>query len=234
MEHVGLLELVGLFVIVIAFFHGWNHARKKHLDKMSTDEGKPQVYRTIPKGTLNPTSLGLVCQRAKKCDITGCDDGTEYRIIKCPSCIGISDDSLWIKPCQKCNNSRVVQQIANIPCKRCEGIGFLSYGSHFQVADADFSKEMNWDDSINACRSLGGGWRLPTEEEIRGMFVLHKQGKGGFTSDDYWYECGYQSELGHYKEFGGFHRELYVDKKFEKRVRAVFDSRWAKRTRTVE
>jgi len=46
---------------------------------------------------------------------------------------------------------------------------------------------MKWDDAMNACRSLGGGWRLPTKEELKGMYeFLHRKGKGNFQNAWYW------------------------------------------------
>ena len=47
---------------------------------------------------------------------------------------------------------------------------------------------MNWADGVIACEALGGGWHLPTQEEMQQVF-LQKDKIGRFASDDkpaYW------------------------------------------------
>jgi hypothetical protein len=144
----------------------------------------------IKKHNHFSTSLGLLCQSAKKCDNESCKNGKKYGDFTCKNCIGISDEVLWIKKCEKCNNSRLVKKTIG-KCQKCEGTGFLPYGSHIQVADTDFPEMMEWFDARNACSSLGNGWRLPTKNELCGMYILHKKGKGKFKKDkdyDYWSE----------------------------------------------
>ena len=132
------------------------------------------------------TSLGLVCQSAKDCDGAGCRGGKLYGSVTCQNCIGISNDALWRNPCPDCGKSRKVQKAVG-KCQKCQGVGRLSFGPRFQVADADFPKEMNWKDAMDACSSLGGGWRLPTIEELTGMYeLLHKKGKVNFQDYFYW------------------------------------------------
>ena len=63
----------------------------------------------------------------------------------------------------------------------------MSFGPRFQVADADFPEEMKWDNAMNACSSLGDGWRLPTKEELNGMYeFLHREGKCNFQNAWCW------------------------------------------------
>lgn len=130
------------------------------------------------------TSLGLVCQSVKDCDGARCEDGQIY--VTCQNCIGISNDALWRNPCPQCGRSRKVR-VVDGKCQKCQGSGKLPFGPRFQVADADFPELMNWYDAKAACRTLGGGWRLPTKEELTGMYeFLHRKGKGNFQDDSYW------------------------------------------------
>jgi hypothetical protein len=49
--------------------------------------------------------------------------------------------------------------------------------------------EMNWDDAMKACATLGDGWRLPTKEEFN-ILYQNKDKIGGFNdtpyNNDYW------------------------------------------------
>ena len=38
------------------------------------------------------------------------------------------------------------------------------------VAQNDFPNEMTYDDAVNACASLGPGWKLPTVDELQSIF----------------------------------------------------------------
>ena len=132
------------------------------------------------------TSLGLVCQSAKDCDGARCEDGKIYGQVTCQNCIGISNDALWRNPCPQCGRSRKVRAVVG-KCQKCQGSGILSFGPRFQVADADFPQEMHWNDAMKACSSLGDGWRLPTKEELKGMYeLLHRKGRGNFKDEYYW------------------------------------------------
>ena len=39
-----------------------------------------------------------------------------------------------------------------------------------RIADVDFGDKMTWDDAVNACASLGPGWRLPNKEELQLLY----------------------------------------------------------------
>jgi len=54
--------------------------------------------------------------------------------------------------------------------------------------------EMNWDDAMKACASLGDGWRLPTKDELN-ILYQNKDKIGGFDNNYYWSstECVSQS-----------------------------------------
>jgi hypothetical protein len=53
------------------------------------------------------------------------------------------------------------------------------------VAENDFPDTMEWSDAKTACSELGKGWRLPTIEELRLLYLNQKKVKN-FTSNNYW------------------------------------------------
>jgi len=57
-------------------------------------------------------------------------------------------------------------------------------------------KTMNWNSAKKACVDLGAGWRLPTKDELKLMY-LQKNKIRGFFSDSYWSSSVYEydSEL---------------------------------------
>lgn len=60
-------------------------------------------------------------------------------------------------------------------------------GEKLQIANKDFTGSMTWEEAMDACRQLGSGWRLPTKEELSGMYEqLYKEGLGNFEEDCYW------------------------------------------------
>ena len=56
---------------------------------------------------------------------------------------------------------------------------------NLEVAEKDFPKKMIWEDAKKACENLGSGWRLPTKEELKTLY-LNKDKIGGFADDVYW------------------------------------------------
>jgi hypothetical protein len=64
------------------------------------------------------------------------------------------------------------------------------------VAQNDLPKTMNWNSAKKACVDLGAGWRLPTKDELKLMY-LQKNKIRGFFSDSYWSSSVYEydSEL---------------------------------------
>lgn len=56
-----------------------------------------------------------------------------------------------------------------------------------EIAQFDFPKPMYNNQAINACRGLGGGWRLPTKTEMNILYRNKSKIKiGGFSYDLYW------------------------------------------------
>lgn len=59
-------------------------------------------------------------------------------------------------------------------------------GEVLQVAPQNLTGS-NWNDAVNACNSMGDGWRLPTKEELQVMYKeIHQKGKGDFDPEWYW------------------------------------------------
>jgi hypothetical protein len=54
-----------------------------------------------------------------------------------------------------------------------------------EVAQYDFPIFMNWVDATKACADLGDGWRLPTKDELKYLYV-NKIAIGEFTNKSYW------------------------------------------------
>lgn len=40
-----------------------------------------------------------------------------------------------------------------------------------EIYEKDFSEQLNWHDANSYCNKLGNGWRLPTIEELKLMFI---------------------------------------------------------------
>ena len=63
------------------------------------------------------------------------------------------------------------------------------------VAQNDFKRKMNWEDSKAACDKLGKGWRLPTKDEM--LFLFENQEKIiGLTESGYWSSEEYKLNVG--------------------------------------
>jgi hypothetical protein len=69
------------------------------------------------------------------------------------------------------------------------------------VAEYDFPEVMDCVDAIEACRSLGKGWRLPNKTELN---ILYKNSKkiGGFKDNIYWSSTFYGSYSAWAQNFG--------------------------------
>jgi len=182
-----ILLVLGIILLVSIFYLGLVQVKKFNNFVNTEPESNRQKVK-IKKQThfKYPPQEALFCHLTKKCDDQGCENGKIYGVFTCKNCKRFSDDALWSNPCPKCGRSRKVKAVVG-KCKKCQGIGFLSFGPRFQVADADFPEKMKWDDAMNACRSLGDGWRLPAKEELKGIYnFLYKNGKGNFLEDSYW------------------------------------------------
>jgi len=56
---------------------------------------------------------------------------------------------------------------------------------YLEIAYNDFPNSMNWEEANEACKSLGEGWRLPDEVELKVLFKNFEK-IGGFGSGNYW------------------------------------------------
>jgi tyrosyl-tRNA synthetase len=55
----------------------------------------------------------------------------------------------------------------------------------FEVYPNNIVGEYTWDEAVDACKKLGDGWRLPTQEELHLMW-RNNENIGNFVADYYW------------------------------------------------
>ncbi len=67
--------------------------------------------------------------------------------------------------------------------------------TELEVYPTNAPTEMTWDEANEYCASLGGGWRLPTKEELNEMY-LNKDEIGEFGEN--WLWSSSQSSIGNY------------------------------------
>lgn len=66
-------------------------------------------------------------------------------------------------------------------------IAISETGQNIEVANQDLGGFMSWGEANTNCQKLGGGWRLPSKEELEAMRnQLHSKGQGNFESAIYW------------------------------------------------
>ena len=56
---------------------------------------------------------------------------------------------------------------------------------NIEVSQYDFPNKMEWEDAKKACKALGEGWRLPTIDELK-LLYLNKDKIPGFKTSLYW------------------------------------------------
>lgn len=60
-------------------------------------------------------------------------------------------------------------------------------GEELEIFPSDIFSELDWTEANEVCRKLGGGWRLPTVDEMDKIYEKYfLQGKGGFKAGEYW------------------------------------------------
>ncbi len=102
-------------------------------------------------------------------------------------------------------------------------------GAKIEVANQDFSYEMNWYDAKEACENLGHGWRLPTFDELKEMYYkFNRYDKGNFDHGDYWSSTKYDGQESYWVCFSGSRHYSpeksvggYDTNAYRNRVRAV-------------
>ena len=186
-----------------------------------------QSYKTSHKGyECYAVTTRKDCE---KCNTKGIYGQVSTPTIPCFECKGVSSATLVKFPCTSCSNTREVKDPYYVPplkCEVCNGRGMvLTLGHKIQVADADYKEQLSWDDANYVCSSFGDGWRLPTVEELTGMYEFLRM-NGNFNSDYvYWSSSGYNAENAWFfnfrsgrsnNEFHGFYYEQNAI-----RVRAV-------------
>ena len=92
---------------------------------------------------------------------------------------------------------------------------------NLEVAQYDFPEKMSWQSAESACASLANGWRLPTEDELKNLY-LNKDKTCCLGDWNYWSSTEYDkclSAFNHFKK--NPNRTTYYGKRFQKYVRAV-------------
>jgi|GEM_PF-1343835 len=148
-----------------------------------------QAYKTSNKGY--ECYAVTTREECEKCEAKGEYGQVSTPKITCSKCENVSNAMLAKFPCSSCSNTRKVKDPNYVPprkCEVCNGRGLvLTLGHKIQVADADYTEMHNWNDAQYACSNFGGRWRLPTKEELTGMYeFLHRKGKGNFQNTSYW------------------------------------------------
>ena len=124
----------------------------------------------------------------------------------------ISNSSVPSLPEQQ---SKVDKPISNNPV-----IGSSIKLGGLEIAQHDFSNQLDWFEAKSACAALGNGWRLPTKDELNFLYN-NKNQIGGFASNWYWSssETGY--DFAWHEHFDSGIQYYNNDKIFKNFVRAV-------------
>jgi len=77
--------------------------------------------------------------------------------------------------------------------------------------------KMNLDEAIQACMSIGDGWRLPTKEEVKNVIIPNRSKIKAFAKqdDNYWTSTPYSNDM--YSFF--FDTSNYIDEIVEKELK---------------
>jgi hypothetical protein len=82
------------------------------------------------------------------------------------------------------------------------------------VAENDITYVKYWEDGVEACRDLGKGWRLPTNTELRILYLNRKKIKG-FLGVNYWSSSKSKYGRYYYLDFNdGKLKEISVNEEF--------------------
>jgi hypothetical protein len=88
------------------------------------------------------------------------------------------------------------------------------------VAQNDFPERMNWYEAKRACEALGGGWRLPTKDELNSLY-LYKINNGGFRRGCCYWSSSEAVDDNAWGQRFSFGSQFYGDKKHPNFVRAI-------------
>ncbi len=183
-----------------------------------------QSYKTSNKGY----ECYAVTERkdCEKCEAKGEYGQVSTPTIPCFNCKGVSKPTLAKFPCSSCSNTRKVKDPNYVPPRKCEGCNgrgkVLTLGHKIQVADADYTEQLSWDDAKYVCSKFGVGWSLPTIEELIGIYeFLHRKGKGNFQNTWYWSSSGDDANSAWDFHFENGKAYTYYSKSSTGHVRAV-------------
>lgn len=97
-------------------------------------------------------------------------------------------------------------------------------GRKILVARKDFDTRMSWTNAVNACKRLGEGWRLPSVDELKGMYnELFLERQGNFEAVGYWSSERYYSYGAWWVNFNNYAEEYNQPIYAVSKVRAVKD-----------
>ena len=93
------------------------------------------------------------------------------------------------------------------------------------VAQNDFPDQIDWEEANKACRALGKGWRLPTNNELNFLYE-NREKIGGFSRNTYWSLTGddYRKSVCWFQSFAYGNQSSYGNpsgKKSKMSVRAI-------------
>jgi hypothetical protein len=87
------------------------------------------------------------------------------------------------------------------------------------IAQNDFPYAMGWNKATALCTKLGAGWRLPTKDELKEIY-LNQQKIGRFSMANYWSSSENDYTLAWYLSMVNMGGD-YIDKEGFRNVRAV-------------
>ena len=88
----------------------------------------------------------------------------------------------------KYNNTKTSRDNSTIHSRNTNIVATVKIG-RLEVMTEDLG-QMKWDEALKACADLGGGWRLPTKDELNVLYE-NKDEIGGFAYDYYWSSTEY-------------------------------------------
>ena len=65
----------------------------------------------------------------------------------------------------------------------------------FEIYKENLPNYMTWEEAVDACSKLGGGWRLPTLKELIELFVASQKKELEFGNYGCWSSTRYESDL---------------------------------------
>lgn len=113
-------------------------------------------------------------------------------------------------------------EVFNIEQQQNSNIIHSGIIENLEIAEEDFPEMMNWENAKKTSEELGGGWRLPTTDELNEMYK-NREEIGGFAYSSYWSSTEYDYEDAWAQFFDETGFPYNISKTQEYSVRAVRD-----------